>query len=163
MKQLIFKKDGSIINMYANASLVDITERKCILSISTDITELKNTVRALNDSETKFRTLYDSANDGIFLIKDYKIVDCNSKCMNIFDCNKEDLIGAYPFAPNFSPEFQDDGKNSEAKAKKYIDIALSGESFAFEWKHKRSDGTLFDTEISLNKFQIGEEFLFRQF
>ena len=152
------KKDGSIINMYANASVVDINGKKCILSISTDITELKNTVRALNDSETKFRTLYDSANDGIFLIKDYKIVDCNSKCMKIFDCKKEDLIGAYPFDLNFSPEFQDDGNSSEVKAKKYIDIALSGDSFSFEWKHKHLGGTVFDTEISLNKLQIGEDF-----
>jgi PAS domain S-box-containing protein len=152
------RKDGSYISMYANISTININEKRYMLCINTDITELKNTVRALNDSESKFRTVFESANDGIFILKDYKFTDCNSKCIELFGRKKEDLIGKFPYESKLSPKYQLDGIKSDIKAKRYLDLALKGKSFFFEWRHKKIDRSMFDNEINLSRFKIGNDY-----
>ncbi|MBA4390716.1 MAG: hypothetical protein C0399_07245, partial [Syntrophus sp. (in: bacteria)] len=110
------------------------------------------TEEALRESELKFRTLFDSANAAIFIMKDYLFFDCNRKTLEIFCCGKEDIIGRSPM--DFSPETQPDGLLSSEKATDKINMALKGTPQFFEWKHRRMDGTVFDTEVSLNSIKL---------
>ena len=109
---------------------------------------------ALRESELKFRTLFDSADDAIFLIKDNVVFDCNHKTLNMFCCVKEDIIGQSPM--KFSPEIQPDGLLSSSSATAKINMALEGAPQFFEWKHRRTNGVLFDTEVSLNRIEIAD-------
>ena len=54
-----------------------------------------------------------------------------------------------------SPEIQPDGIPSEQKANRYINAAYNGEMVKFEWMHKKPDGTLFETEVTLNNIYLG--------
>jgi len=117
--------------------------------------ELENIQKNLRESELRYRSLFENANDGIFLLKETKFIDCNSKVLELFKCKKEDIIGKAPY--EFSPPTQPDGKNSKEKATEKIEGALKGNPQFFEWVHTTSDGEDFYTEVSLNTLKIGKE------
>jgi formate hydrogenlyase transcriptional activator len=106
------------------------------------------------ESEKRYRTLFEEAGDGIFILKDGKIIDCNQKAHTLFMCDRDHLIGKTPF--DFSPEFQPGGIRSEAQGTKYIAAALSGETQFFEWEHLRPNGTIFYSEVSLKLVNLSK-------
>lgn len=108
----------------------------------------------LEQNEIKFRSLFQNAGDGILLIKDGKIIECNKKSLQIFDCKEDELIGKAPH--EISPKYQSSGELSSELEEQKIKEALVGESLFFEWIHKRKDGSLFNAEITLDKFIINE-------
>lgn len=120
-----------------------------------DVTAEKETRKKLIESEEKYRTLFERANDAIFLMKDGVFIECNQLTYKMFACEREDIIGKRP--SEFSPEHQPEGMLSSELAPRKIEIALKDGSNTFEWKHKRLDGTLFDAEVSLSRLKIGEE------
>ncbi|MHB8158450.1 MAG: bifunctional diguanylate cyclase/phosphodiesterase, partial [Desulfocucumaceae bacterium] len=122
------------------------------VGISTDITGRKKAVEALRESEIKFRALYDSANDAIIIMDGLIFIDCNPKAMEMFGCERNELIGQS--LCSFSQDFQPDGSPSEERAGKYLKEVLEGEPRYFHWSHRRMNGTLFETEISLNRIQL---------
>ncbi|MBN1179426.1 MAG: GAF domain-containing protein, partial [Anaerolineae bacterium] len=65
-------------------------------------------------TEAHFRTLFESANDAIFLMRGDRFIDCNAKTLEIYRCTREQIIGDSPV--RFSPEYQPDGQDSISKA-----------------------------------------------
>lgn len=114
-------------------------------------------VHRLEESETRYRTLFTSSVDAIFIMKGDRFIECNPATLKMFGCEENQIIGRTPF--DFSPPKQPDGRDSRKKALEMIGIALKGENNFFDWQHRRLDGTLFDTEVSLTRLRTGDETL----
>ena len=155
--EILFKRmDGTEFWGSHSARLYE--EQDVIEGIIIDISSRKWAEEALRKSEVKYRTLFDSANDAIFIWKNGKIIDCNTRTLKMFGCTMEDMITGDPVLW-FSPNLQPDGKNSKDGALERIFAAAAGEPQFFEWKHCRKDGTLFNAEVSLNCIELGGEIL----
>ncbi|MFA5553174.1 MAG: PAS domain S-box protein [Phycisphaerae bacterium] len=103
-------------------------------------------------AEVFYRMLFDNATDAIFLMDFDKFVECNKKTLEMFSCTKEQILGHKPYSV-FSPRYQPDGRDSKEKALEKINSGLKGQPQFFEWSHQKLDGTVFETEVSLNPVQ----------
>jgi diguanylate cyclase (GGDEF)-like protein/PAS domain S-box-containing protein len=121
-----------------------------------DITDRIAAEKSLQESELKYRVLYESASDSIFMMRNENIIDCNQKTLELFACGRAEFVGKT--AEDFSADFQPDGKRSQDKALEYIGKAYQGEPQYFEWLCKRKDGSLFSAEVSLARIKVGEEY-----
>jgi diguanylate cyclase (GGDEF)-like protein/PAS domain S-box-containing protein len=117
----------------------------------------RKTEEKMQEGALRYRTLFEYANDSIFLIRDGTFVDCNSQTLRLFKCSREEIIGSS--SHEFSPAVQPDGRQSDEKSAERIEAALAGKPQFFEWRYCTSDGGLFDADVSLNKIELGEEIL----
>lgn len=130
-----------------------------VLSIGIDVTEQRRAEEKLRDSEERYRTVFESANDAILVMTGDGIVDCNGTAAKMFGyASREEMIGFRPW--EISPEVQPDGRDSKVQSELYDSEALGGQPQNFCWQGCRKDGELFDTEVSLNTFLVeGEKYL----
>jgi PAS domain S-box-containing protein len=110
---------------------------------------------ALRDSESRFRGIFENANDAIFIMKENVFIDCNLKTLEMFGCKKEQIIGKAP--DELSPPFQADGVTSKDHVWEKINSVLQNKPQRFEWIHQKMDGTLFDAEVSLNTIEFKDQ------
>jgi PAS domain S-box-containing protein len=126
---------------------IDITDRKHAESQKTKL------IASLQESEAKFRSLYEATSDAVMLLDDREFFDCNCATLQMFGCsNKELLYGRHP--GEFSPPFQPNGQDSSSILKHRIAAAMQTGSCRFDWVHRRIDGSEFPAEVLLNAVEI---------
>ena len=105
------------------------------------------TIAALRANAVKFRTLFECANDGIFIFDGINIVDCNHHVLKLFGLSRTEIIGHS--IDEWSPVSQPDGVASVDRMKHLLTAAVEGHPQSFEWRHTKKDGSFFDVEVSL--------------
>ncbi|MFH1157247.1 MAG: PAS domain S-box protein [Pseudomonadota bacterium] len=120
-----------------------------------NITDLKRTEQELRETGNRFRTLFDSASDAILILDSGEIVDCNQKALEMYGYARKEMLGLSVW--DLSPPKQPDGKSSREKALAFIQAVLAGPVDVFEWKHRKSSGFLFDTEVGLTTVELTSE------
>jgi PAS domain S-box-containing protein len=140
-------------------SLSTIRRQGCWHSVGIvrDITARKKAEQALAISETKFRTLYESTDDAVMLLRGDRFFDCNQSAVRLFGCkDKAEFCTKHP--ADLSPLTQPCGAGSLALSSGRIETAKAQGWNRFEWVHKRLDnGRTFSAEVLLNVMNLGEQ------
>lgn len=145
----------------AEITIKEVTLRKgnyfgeaAIIASVRDITDQIRHEMALKSSEEKFRLLFSTANDAIFILQKGKLMDCNERAYDMFLAKPEDFLGQSPAV--LFPSKQLNGRDSLELANEYIRRAQEGDHQNFPWLHQKQDGTQFNTEVSLSVFSTQE-------
>jgi diguanylate cyclase (GGDEF)-like protein/PAS domain S-box-containing protein len=105
--------------------------------------------------ERRYRLLFEGSGDAMLLMQGNVFIDCNQITLQMFGCNREDIIGATP--TDFSPPTQADGsRSSDAERDKVHAVQMRGRQ-RFEWLHCRLDGNPFNAEVTLSCVTIDGE------
>ena len=149
---IVWVKDFASFIRNENGEIVE------ILGYFVDITSEKKWEAALFESQKKYFSMFNEANDAIIIIDGETITDCNTKFEELFGYKKEELIGKNTSI--LSPEKQPDGSLSQDKRVKKIKAALEQKKSTFYWQYIKKNGVVFDSEVSLSGIKTeSSEFL----
>lgn len=111
-------------------------------------------IASLQESEKKFRTLYESTTDAVMLLDEIGFLDCNPATLKLFGCrNESEFCGKHP--SEFSPQIQLNGQDSTSLSQERINVAFATGNCRFDWIHCRLDGSEFPAEVLLTSMDIG--------
>jgi PAS domain S-box-containing protein len=112
---------------------------------------LNHFLRALRRREHHYRTLFNNAAFGAFVLEGERITEANRTSAAMFGIgNPDELIGMRLW--ELSPRTQPDGTSSEALSREHIRHTVS----SFEWTHHRLDtGTPFFAAVDLSSLDAG--------
>lgn len=117
--------------------------------------ELRKRLHLIESNEKKYRALFETSNDAVFILDEEKIIDCNQQALNIFKDKSNDLLGKR--LDDLSPEKQPDGNLSKTIFRRKIKEVMNGQRHRFCWRHLCLDRTELDTEVSLSPTSISEK------
>ncbi|MBI9015420.1 MAG: response regulator [Clostridiales bacterium] len=108
----------------------------------------------LQQSEKKFKSLFDSNSDTILILKRYKVYDCNQSALEMFGMSyKDDLVGQNINV--LSPSNQPSGESSEFKMSHYLRNVVEKGKIKYEWEYLRN-GHTFICEVILNTLYLDD-------
>jgi|GEM_PF-479144 len=115
-------KSGKLRTWIFSAEIIHIDNKPRMLSVTTDITELKRAEEKLHESERKFRSIVENSSDRIFMLdKDCKFLSVNKAAADVFMKSPKEMLSisifevfpediAAQFSKNIKNVF-DTGKN----------------------------------------------------
>jgi len=150
------RKDGSAVTVHSIHTAACIKGQQPVLfCIDVDLSDRKRAEDELRDSEERYRSLFECADDTIFLLNGSEIMDCNPKAVKMFGYSVEQMVGQTPelFSPERQPNGQTSGEAAQERLLK-IQAAYRGKPQRFEWLHCHRDGTPIHVEVNLNSLNL---------
>lgn len=125
-----------------------------------DISERVRLVKALGESEKKFRLLFEKLVHPVILLEGDVCVDCNEAAVRAMGRQSMEEVRGLTVS-GASPERQPDGRLSSEKAQELIGTTLRKGFNRFEWVHQDLDGREFWTDVTQTVIPIdGKDILF---
>jgi PAS domain S-box-containing protein len=117
-----------------------------IVGINIDVTERRLAEAALQESEARFRAIYDSIQEGIFIhdIDTGAILATNRRACEMFAATESDLLAA-----SMEQLSSGEPQYGQADAAFWMMRAAAGDPQTFEWHAKDGTGRLFWCEITM--------------
>ena len=141
---ITFAQDGTSILVETTKTPVRnvVGETIGVLGVARDITERKRTEKQLANQALRFKTVLDAARDGIHILDDKgNVVEVSASFCRMLGYPMETVLGMNVRDWDVGIVREDFDQTFE--------LQLRGqESSLFETRHRRSDGTAFDVEIS---------------
>jgi PAS domain S-box-containing protein len=109
-------------------------------------------METLEENESKYRTLFESANEGIMVVSD-RIEECNDQVVRLLGYEKSEMIGRRVI--DFTPERQLHGDRSVEVANDRFELARQGKPQYFVWRSRRKDGSDIDVDVMLKAARVG--------
>lgn len=119
------------------------------------LAELESSARRLSESEQRYRSLFEGASDGILLLKEQRVVDCNAMAIKMFGPDKQQIIGHLFY--RFLPPVQTDGRDSRREWSRLAEAVMRDGSRLLEWRFRRLDGSVMDAEVIMAKVSSGTD------
>lgn len=144
------RKDGSTfpVEIYSNPIVRD-NSVMGLRGIIVDITERKNTEKALRESETKYSALVENSKDGIIMIQEGVLVFINKASVDLVGYSPEEMIGS-SFVKFAAPQYR------ELVKRRYTD-RMEGKQIPsiYEIELLRKDGTTVLVELNAIHIDFG--------
>ncbi|WP_051272595.1 PAS domain-containing sensor histidine kinase [Fundidesulfovibrio putealis] len=123
-----------------------VPEEGLVYAIARDVTEQKESQERLRQSEEKFRTIFDSINECIFVhdARNGAILEVNQRVCEVYGYSREEILRLDVGSLSSGVEPYD---REHAFAR--IREAFKGIPQHFEWQARRKDGGLFWADVSL--------------
>ena len=115
--------------------------------LTQEISERKQAEKALQESEEKFRNLFETSVDGIIVVdaETELIIDVNGACEEIYGYSKEEFLQKKFMEISDDPE----------KTREALQPTLDGSLRKIPLRHhRRKDGSVFPVETSVGKFSL---------
>ncbi|MBN1876226.1 MAG: PAS domain S-box protein [Anaerolineae bacterium] len=145
-----------ILRLRSQVAALEQSLAVCEQAVSEQAANLERTINELQQSEARFRAIYEGSGDAIMLLTPEGFFDCNQYTLELFGVEtKEAFTALHP--ADISPPLQPDGRESLPAALEQIQIAYQQGRNRFEWLHRRTDGTDFPAEVLLSAFKLGKE------
>jgi PAS domain S-box-containing protein len=151
--ELIFmRKGGERFPVIVNPFAIRGQNGKILYYAATvrDITQKVAMRTALQESEDRFRRLFENAGDGIAIVEGEKAIDCNQRLLDLYKISRDELLNCAAFA--LSPPTQPNGQDSREFYAEHVEACRAGNPQTFEWTGTRFDGTPIETEVTLTTF-----------
>jgi len=148
---------GRAIWVKTNGMRVEDTEGTVVLRGSIqDVTARVEADRALRASELKYRTLFESASEGMWIIQGGRFISVNQAALNMLGYDEAlQVLNKRP--SELSPPVQPDGEDSATKEQRILSPSLSHRTQRFDWEHLRADGSALPVEITLMPVELHDE------
>jgi diguanylate cyclase (GGDEF)-like protein/PAS domain S-box-containing protein len=104
----------------------------------------------LQNSENKYRVLFEDSADANWLMDKKGFLDCNSAALQMFGYPANEMM--HP--SDISPPNQRDGTSSRVAAEEKIAAAFCKGTERFEWLHQRKNGKVFPAEVCLTALML---------
>ncbi len=141
-------KSGDIRDLLMSAELIELANEPCILTIGIDITERKRAEEARQESEERYRLLFDLSPDAIVVYQDGKVVFANPAAARLLGAaTPEELIGR-PMLDLVHPDY-----HNLVTTRSREQTVKAGPVPIVEEKFIRLDGTSIDVEVTAAPFR----------
>ncbi|MFA5401205.1 MAG: PAS domain S-box protein [Dehalococcoidia bacterium] len=138
----ILCKDGTIKEIEISAALINYGGRPATMTVARDMTQRKALEKQLRESEAKYATVVNEANDGVAIVQNTVFQFVNRSFANTSGYPAADLLGM-PFRRLLTPQYQD------IVTSRYYQ-RLSGQKLPniYEVQIQCKDGSIKDVELS---------------
>jgi PAS domain S-box-containing protein len=123
-----------------SGTLIEYDGGVAVLGTAFDITERKRAVAALEESEDRYRTLFDENADGVAVVADGRIRTCNARMAEMMGRSVEELLGLSPVDLTAEEE-------RAQVAARVQSVAEGGPEYPSVYHVPRPDGTLLPIEV----------------
>ncbi len=106
----------------------------------------------LEENESKYRSLFDNANEGLMVISD-RIEECNDQVVRLLGYDKSEIIGRR--IADFAPRHREDEGELVDVTRNRFELAAQGKPQYFIWRSLRKDDTEIDMDVMLKMVRIG--------
>jgi diguanylate cyclase (GGDEF)-like protein/PAS domain S-box-containing protein len=121
------------------------------IAIKQDVTERKRSAEMLQNSENKYRVLFEDSADANWLMDEKGFLDCNTAALQMFGYSAGDRM-LHP--ADISPPSQPDGTPSRTAVEQKMAAAFVNGTERFEWLHQRKNGNVFPAEVCLTALTL---------
>ncbi len=133
--------DGSVLDVDVSYYVAEDEDRSLLVATMRDISEQKKAEKAIRQASDEQNAIFESANMGIALIKDWSIIRVNHRMAELFGWELDEMLGQSPRI--WYPETR------ELSEGPYADI-LRGEIHTSTQEVRRKDGSRFWCRVSGN-------------
>ncbi|MEM6726491.1 MAG: PAS domain-containing protein, partial [Bacteroidota bacterium] len=153
------RKDGNSVWCKTTRSLVSINNRTFIIGFIEDISEQKATMAALAESESRYRNLFQNNFDTILVFdaNRNRFTACNKRAEEMFGYKEKEFKHLGP--QHITPRVQPDGRLTKEIVNENNKLISQGTNISFEIVHKRKNGELFESEVSILPMDVQKEML----
>ncbi len=109
--------------------------------------------RQLETEKKKYQTLFETNSDAVVILDDHGFTDCNPATLSMFGMQSVDEFLRTPI-PQLGTTVQPNGKLAMDHAMQAIGQARDTGHSEMDWRARRVDGSIFETEIALHAMQL---------